>query len=90
MSSEVETSRRRRSTVFYGIPRLCFAPLGMTFHLRSTEKLTRSREKFGPIHIPFAVVLVGAGAQNYLGRARFSTRSSFRDGSGFIRKINVT
>jgi hypothetical protein len=76
MSSEVETSRRRRSTVFYGISRLCFAPLGMTFHLRSTEKLARSREKFGPVQAPVPVSLVAARAQDYLAIPDISVRDT--------------
>jgi hypothetical protein len=76
MSSEVETARRPHGTVFSGIPRLCFAPLGMTYNLVSTEKLTRSREKFGPTRILFAVALVGAGAQNYLAISDLSVRDT--------------
>jgi hypothetical protein len=47
MSSEIETSRCDTPRYFYGIPRLRFAPLGMTFQLSSSEKSPRSRERFG-------------------------------------------
>jgi len=42
----------------------------------STEKLARSREKFGPIHIPAAVPLLAAGAQDYLAVPNFSARDT--------------
>jgi hypothetical protein len=76
MSSEVETSRWRHGTVFYGIPRLCFAPLGMTFQLSSSEKSARSREKFGPMHTPVAGELMATGAQDYLAVPNFAIRYS--------------
>ena len=72
MSRQVETSRRRHGTVFDGIeslasrtssaalqPRLCFAPIGMTFQLSSSEKSARSLEKFGPMQTPVAGALSG-------------------------------
>ena len=76
MSSEVETSRRRHGTVFYGIPRQCFAPLGMTFQLSSSEKSARSREKFDPLHATSLVQLAAAGVQDYLAVSNFSARYS--------------
>ena len=36
------------------------------YQLSSSEKLARSREKFGPMHTPVAVQLAAAGAQDYL------------------------
>ena len=59
-----------------GIHRRCFASLGMTFQLSSTEKSARSREKFGPMHIPVAVPLLAAGAQDYLAVPDFSARDT--------------
>ena len=75
MSSEVETSRWNHGTVFYGIPRLRFAPLGMTYKLVSSEKSARSREKFGFMHGPVAQLLA-AGVQDYLAVPDFSARDT--------------
>ena len=57
----------------------CFALLNMTgaiYKVVSTEKLARSREKFGPIDIPVAVPLLAAGAQDYLAVPNFSARDT--------------
>ena len=81
MSSDVETSRWKHGTVFYGIPRLCFAPLGMTFQLSSSEKSARSREKFGPMHTPVAVPLVATGAQDCLAVPNFAARDTILIGT---------
>ena len=42
----------------------------------STEKLARSREKFGPVHAPVAVSLVALRAQDYLAVPDFSARNT--------------
>ena len=59
MSSEVETSRWKHGPVFYGIPRLCFAPLGMTYQLSSSGNSPRSREKFGSMRSRVAGAISG-------------------------------
>jgi hypothetical protein len=65
-------------------PASCFAfrygaSLNMTaanYRVVSTERLPRSRDKFALIHIPVAVPLVAAGAQDYFAVGNFSARDT--------------
>ena len=76
MSSEVETSRSKTVRYLTGFLELCFASLGMTFQLSSSEKSARSREKFDPMHATSLVQLAAAGVQDYLAVPNFSARYS--------------
>ena len=49
---------------------------GPTYKVVSTDKLARSREKFGPMHAPVAVSLVAAGAQDDLAVPDLSARDT--------------